>query len=101
MLQFEKSGLFDEELLIAFKETIAIGEDTCLWIDIAYSYSVGGLEEPLSAVRVGGSTSAFNIDKQRIAYLNISEHIVENPLYAVYEHERNLLLNQFLNLLKH
>lgn len=81
-----------------FNETIEIGEDTCLWIDIAYSYSVGGIEEPLSAVRIGSSTSAFNIDKQRIAFLNISEHIIKNPLYAVYEHERQLLLNDFLYL---
>ncbi len=82
-----------------FKETIAIGEDICLWIDIAYSYSFGGIEEPLTAVRVGSSTSAFNIDKQRIAFLNVSDHIIRNPLYAVYEYELQLLLNGFLNYL--
>ena len=81
-----------------FKETIEIGEDVCLWIDIAYSYPVGGIEEPLAKVRIGSSTAAFNIDKQRIAYLNIADHIIKNPLYVLHKHEIHLLLKDFLTL---
>lgn len=83
-----------------FKETIEIGEDVCLWIDIAYSYPVGGIDEPLTKVRIGNTTSAFNVDKQRIAYLNIADHIIKNPLYLVNEQEIHLLLNDFSNLFR-
>lgn len=81
-----------------FKETYEIAEDTCLWFDIAYSYLIGGIEESLTKVRVGSSNSPFNIDKQRIAYLNIADHIIKNPLYVVNEHEIHLLLIAFSNL---
>jgi glycosyltransferase involved in cell wall biosynthesis len=83
-----------------FKETIELGEDVCLWIDISYHYTIGGIDEPLTKVRIGRSTSAFNLDKQRIAYLNIADHIIKNPLYLVHEHEIHLLLKDFSNLFK-
>lgn len=41
-----------------FKEHNEIGEEVCLWIDIAYNYPIGGINEPLSKVRVGNGTSA-------------------------------------------
>ena len=81
-----------------FKETIEIAEDVCLWIDIAYSYPFGGIEEPLTKVRIGSSTSALSMDKQRIGYLNIADHIIKNPLYVVNKHEIHLLLKDFSNL---
>lgn len=80
-----------------FKEDVEIAEDVCLWIDIAYNHIIGGIDEPLTAVRIGSSTAAFDIDKQRRGFLNISNHIIENPAYAVYQHEHQLLLNNFLN----
>ncbi len=83
-----------------FKESIELAEDVCLWIDIAYSYPIGGIDEPLTRVRIGRSTSALNVDKQRLAYLNIAEHIIKNPLYSSNDHEIHLLLKDFLNLFK-
>ncbi|WP_425803590.1 glycosyltransferase [Desulfitobacterium sp. Sab5] len=83
-----------------FKESIILGEDVCLWIDIAYSNTIGGIDEPLTSVRIGSTSSVFDIEKQRIAYLNIVEHIIKNPLYVVNEHEINLLLKDFTNLFK-
>lgn len=85
---------------LRFKESIELGEDVCLWIDIAYSYTVGGIDEPLTSVRIGRTTAVFNIEKQRIAYLNIVDHIIKNPLYIVNEHEIHLLLKDFTNLFK-
>lgn len=83
-----------------FKESIEFAEDVCLWIDIAYSYTIGGIDEPLTRVRIGRSTAALNLDKQRLAYLNIAEHIIKNPLYSSNEHEIHLLLKDLLNLFK-
>lgn len=83
-----------------FKENIEMAEDVCLWIDIAYSYAIGGIDEPLTKVRIGRTTSAFNLDKQRIAYLNIVDHIIKNPLYLVNEQEIYLLLKDFSDLFK-
>ena len=83
---------------LKFKEDVEFGEDVCLWIDIAYSYPIGGIDLPLTKVRIGSTTSAFSVDKQRLAYLSIADHIIKNPLYRVHEHEIHLLLNDFLNL---
>lgn len=83
-----------------FKESIEVGEDVCLWIDIAYTYPIGGIDEPLTRVRIGRTTSAFSVEKQRIAYLNIAEHIIKNPQYVANEHEIHLLLRDFLKLFK-
>lgn len=85
---------------LRFKESIILGEDVCLWIDIAYSYTIGGIDEPLTSVRIGSTSAAFNLEKQRIAYLNIVEHIIKNPLYVDNEHEIHLLLKDFTNLFK-
>lgn len=85
---------------MSFKESIILGEDVCLWIDIAYSYTVGSIDEPPTSVRIGSTSSVFNIEKQRIAYLNIVDHIIKNPLYIVNEHEIHLLLKDFTHLFK-
>lgn len=81
-----------------FQETIEIGEDVCLWIDIAYDYPIGGINEPLSRVRVGSNTSAFSLEKQRIGYLNIANHILKNPQYCANRQAIHLFLRDFSNL---
>lgn len=83
-----------------FKETVELGEDVCLWIDIAYNHLVGGIDETLTKVRVGPNTSIFNVNKQRLAYLNIADHIIKNPLYVANEKEIHFLLRDFSNLFK-
>jgi glycosyltransferase involved in cell wall biosynthesis len=83
-----------------FNETIHLAEDVCLWIDIAFHFPMGGINEPLTKVRIGSTTSAFDGDKQRIAYLNILDHILKNPQYSVHEREIRLLLIDFLKLFK-
>ncbi|WP_051015674.1 glycosyltransferase family 2 protein [Desulfitobacterium dichloroeliminans] len=89
--------MIKREILInrTFDESIDFGEDVCLWIDIAYTIPVGGIDEPLTLVRVGRQTSAFNIEKQRIAYRKIYEHIMKNPHYRIYEREIQNLLKDY------
>ena len=81
-----------------FKEDIEIGEDICLWIDIAYYYPIGGIQEPLSKVRVDSSSAALNARKQQIGLMNIANHIIKNPLYVVHEYFVYLLLTKLLYL---
>lgn len=58
------------------------------------------MKDPLTKVRIGKNTSAFNMEKQRLAYLNIADHIIKNPIYVVHEHEIHLLIADFLKLFK-
>lgn len=94
--------MIKREILInrTFDETLDFGEDVCLWIDIAYNTPIGGIDEPLTLVRVGRQTSAFNIEKQRIAYRNIYQHIMKNPHYVIYEQEIENLLKDYAKLNK-
>lgn len=78
-----------------FDESIEFGEDVCMWIDIAYTISFGGIDEPLTMVRIGPQTSAFNDEKQRIAYKCIYNHIMKQPHYRVYEQEIRYLLRDY------
>ena len=81
-----------------FKENIEIGEDICLWIDIAYSYPIGSIQETLTKVRVDGSSAALNERKQQIGLLNIADHIIKNPLYVVHKYHVHLALEKLINL---
>lgn len=92
-----KSEIAKEHL---FNIEIGIGEDVCLWIDLSYKYTLGGIVEAYTSVRVGESTAALNIDKQRIGFLNILNHIFNNKEYLRYNNEIQLLLIDFSNLFK-
>ena len=64
-----------------FKEDITIGEDVCLWIDIASKYSILGCEECLTKVRIGENTAALNIEKQKDGLFNIISYLMKNKQY--------------------
>jgi len=81
-----------------FIEDMEIGEDICLWIDIAFCYPMGGIQEPLSKVRVDSSSASLNDRKQQIGLMNIAGHIINNSLYAAHEYYVYLLLTKLLYL---
>lgn len=81
-----------------FDESIEFGEDVCLWIDIAYSIPLGGIDEPLTRVRIGPHTSAFNAEKQRIAFKSIYNHVMKQPHYQSYEQEIRSLLRDYSDI---
>lgn len=83
-----------------FIEDYLIGEDTCFWIDLASQYSLGGLEQPLSLVRVSPHSAVNNLEKQRLGLQNIACHIIRNPFYLSYERDVFLLLNDLISLFK-
>lgn len=67
-----------------FPEANEIAEDVCLWIELSAIHTWGGLDSPLTFVRVSGDSSAFNSRKQVTGLLNIavyclrSDHLVSH-----------------------
>jgi len=83
-----------------FNVEFKIGEDVCLWIDLAYNYNLGGIKKAYTNVRIGHATASINIDKQRVGFLNILNHIFEHPEYLNYKKDIQLFLIDFQNLFK-
>jgi glycosyltransferase involved in cell wall biosynthesis len=57
---------------LSFPENNEIGEDVCLWIELSVLHEWGGLDEPLTRVRISDQSCALNPRKQVIGLLNIS-----------------------------
>ncbi len=70
-----------------FPEDIDIGEDVCLWIRLASLFEVGGLDEPLSRVRTGPSSAAYNKRKQAIGMVNILSFVVHDNFYSQFDRQ--------------
>lgn len=70
-----------------FPSSFHIGEDVCLWIDIAAAHKISGIDKPLARIRVDDTTAALDVEKQIIGLKNILAYIIQNPRYsAEYEH---------------
>lgn len=70
-----------------FPSSFHIGEDVCLWIDIAAEYAVGGIDRPFTRFRVGNATAALDPQKQLTGLKNILSYILRSPRYST-EHEQ-------------
>jgi glycosyltransferase involved in cell wall biosynthesis len=82
-----------------FKEEIVMGEDVCLFIDIAYEHPIGGMSESLTNFRIGPTTAVFSKESQKIGYFNVLQHILQNPEYASHDYFIHLLLVDYSNTL--
>lgn len=89
------ASIFKENL---FPESLEIGEDVCLWITLASRYELGGLDLPLSKVRVGPETAALNARKQGIGLINIASYIIHDPYLSQYEKQIKSLLKDASSL---
>ena len=69
---------FEEPFPVNFR----IGEDICLWIELAFRYKIGGIKYPLTSVRVGETSAVHSKEKLRIGLFNILTYINANPLYS-------------------
>jgi len=54
-----------------FPESVRIGEDNILWIQISRKYFINGIIEPLVRVRKHDSNTAFDVEKFREGRMNI------------------------------
>jgi glycosyltransferase involved in cell wall biosynthesis len=83
-----------------FPEEMEYGEDVCLWIQLAYNWDVGGLPYPLTRVRVGPGTAAFDKSKQLIGLVNILSFVVGRPALRAYTDNIRQLLSELLKTLE-
>ena len=70
-----------------FPEDIDIGEDVCLWIRLASLFEIGGIDEPLSRVRTGPSSAAYNKKKQAIGMVNILRFVVHDDFFSQFDRQ--------------
>jgi len=67
--------VFSEE--IKFKETLSVGEDAILWIQIARKSPILGIEEPLSTVRIDKRSASMNPRVQIKGIINIINNTLD------------------------
>lgn len=91
-----KSSLLKEN---KFPEHLHIGEDVCLWISLAAKDEWGGLDEPLSSIRIGPSTAAFDRTKQVVGLVGIAFFLLRDPVLSLYESQIKGLLGSATSLL--
>ena len=70
-----------------FPEGVSLGEDVCLWIKLAATYSFGSLDIPLSVVSVGPGSAAASLQKQAEGSQNVVDFLLGDPVLAVYRPE--------------
>ena len=66
----------------AFPETFRLGEDVVLWIRLAACKGLLGLDEPLSIVRAGPASAAYDPTKQTIGLRNILDAVRQDTVLA-------------------
>lgn len=77
-----------------FLENLTLGEDVCLWIKITSEFELGGLDLPLSRVRILSTTASVNPMKMTKGLLNIASYVAGDPVFSLYgKHLRRLLLS--------
>ncbi|HEY3908640.1 MAG TPA: glycosyltransferase [Stellaceae bacterium] len=67
-----------------FPQDIRIGEDILLWIRIAARCGVLGIDRPLTIVRSGASSAAYDPAKQIVGLKNIIASVESDPTFSCY-----------------
>lgn len=78
---------------LSFKDNLRIGEDICLWIELARLYPVGLLAKPLTKVRVSQSSHAYHPEKGAQGDLNIAQYLIKDPHHSEHKQEIAILIN--------
>ena len=68
-----------------FPQDMRIGEDILLWIKIAARRGVLGIDQPLTIVRSGASSAAYDPVRQIAGLENIIARIETDPALSVYD----------------
>ena len=76
-----------------FSEHMHIGEDVCLWITLSSKSEWGAIDVPLSSVRVGPVSAAFDRKKQVLGLIGIAYFLVRDPVFCSYGHQIRELLS--------
>lgn len=89
-----RANVFSERY--SFPTDIRIGEDVVLWTKLAEKYGLFGLEEPLTIVRAGTTSAAYDPETQIVGLRNILKAFESDPAIASNQHEI-LKLKNYLN----
>ena len=79
-----------------FPEGGRIGEDGCTWIDLSFTHECGGLDIPLTRVRVSEASSTIDSKKLRMSLLNLMHYAASKEIYSRYENELYELSYQYM-----
>jgi glycosyltransferase involved in cell wall biosynthesis len=81
-----------------FEESISIGEDVILWIQLARKSKILGINEPLTKVRISGISAAFDLQAQITGVTNIIEYTVKREPDLSPTVRRSLLSDGYLKI---
>lgn len=73
-----KRSLLADEPRFRFQEALTLGEDVCLWLDLARVTNFLHLSSPLTKVRAHPESAANDRKKQTQGLLNIISHVTRN-----------------------
>jgi hypothetical protein len=79
---------------VGFPEQFDLGEDLCAWINITRIALLGGLDVPLTKVRIGKESASRNQAKQLKGRLNLTQYILNDPELSKYGKEIRQLLQR-------
>lgn len=72
-----QASLLKEDPTLRFPETMAVGEDVCLWLDLARRVPFHHIPQPLTTVRVRQDSAGSDSRKQIMGLLNIVTHAAQ------------------------
>lgn len=78
-----------------FLEGMHVSEDICLWIDLAYRYELGGLDEVLSYVRISEETTWKDPMKVKEGAMNVLNYLFAHRKYLADDEAIQVFLENF------
>lgn len=81
-----------------FNESIRIGEDTCLWLEIAKCFEMLLVEAPLTIVNVDSDTHSQDNSKLMIGVKNLLNYLINDDYYTNYNHDISILGNYLFEI---
>ncbi len=80
-----------------FNESIGIGEDTTLWLQVAKNNYIVGIDKPLTTVHAHNGSHAYDVNKQIIGYKNIIRFLLNDEYYSKFDKEISLLMRPYVD----
>lgn len=72
---------------LRFDEEMRVGEDVCLWLEIAKTNEILLVDEPLTVVHVGSKAHARNVTTRTVGIKNLLRYVLNDPYYGTFNDE--------------
>ena len=83
---------------LRFPKDIDYGEDTCVWLELAWRGKWGCLPEVLTSVYISTTSASQDKHKQQLGYVEILRYILKKPEWVVYQTEIGVLAIDFVDM---